>query len=83
MAVLGPKKDSCLVLPIPATAAPILRRSTDGVTHCLTLATPHATVTVTLTIRGVAISATDLERMLHAPLGVLAGRLSGGCERIG
>jgi hypothetical protein len=61
-----------------------LTRRSDGRTHALTLATPTCVVTVEITVSGVAISpraisSTELERMLHAPLNVLA---AGGRERI-
>lgn len=61
----------------------LLHRSTDGRSHQLTLATPTATVQIELRVTCLDLSASELERMLHAPLAIVAERLrGGGCERI-
>jgi hypothetical protein len=49
-----------------------LTRRSDGRTHQLVLTAPGYTVTVELRVTGLELSATELERALHAPLSALA-----------
>lgn len=57
-----------------------LTRSTTPTGHRLTLHLPGGCVVVELTVRGLELDAATVERMLHAPMGVIATL---GCTDVG
>jgi hypothetical protein len=49
-------------------------RARRGSTETLTLHGPSYSITIELTVRGIELDATTLERLLHAPLTLIASR---------
>ena len=65
------------------SATPQIHRHRTRHGEAVTLVTPRGSVTVELTVHGLELDATTVERLLHAPLGVLAVSVVGeGRDRI-
>lgn len=53
-----------------------LIRKSDGTRETLVLLTGDACVTIEVTIRGLELDASTLEKLLHAPLALIAEKVS-------